>query len=142
MPDGSWVMFRLKTLVFVPGSSNISAICAGNEIRISIEAPGSEFWTARFKGPEDAALQPQWYEISHGLNPELDDFGDMEIVGRGPGCDRRQGRFRVNAIDVQNGRINLFDATFIQFCNGHGESLYGDLRLENMASGSAASCRK
>ena len=126
---------------FVPGNSTIVAECEGNEVRMSF-AKGGETWTARFKAPGNEPIGTRSIEVVRPAPKDLEDaVGLLEIAGRGRSCNTKTfGRFSVNEIDLQNNRVNVFDASFVQYCDDRPEALYGDLRLVNVAPGSSSSC--
>jgi hypothetical protein len=126
----------------VPGTATIDATCVGNEVRISLVAPGAESWSARFKAPGNEPLEARGYAVARDNDGPYEYFADMDISGRGRACRTVQGEFTINEWDVRNNRINVFAATFTQRCDGSDVALYGGVRLENMADGSAASCRR
>jgi hypothetical protein len=121
---------------FVPGTSTISAVCDRNEVRVRITAPGSQVWSATFRGSVD---EPLWAGAAYDVfSAGEKDYGpDLAISSQGRVCSTTDGRFFVEEIDLRNNRVNLFRATFEQRCNGGDAALYGEVRVENMPSSSS-----
>ena len=130
---------------FVPGPATFSAVCDRNEVRIQVRVTGPqgpELWTARFKGPNDEPLREgDAFPYATRLGLTVDGPG-MDISGRGRECNNNAGRFFVEEIDLRNHRVNLFRATFDQYCyDGKEGSVYGEVRVEHMpASSSIVEC--
>jgi len=116
---------------FVPGTSTISAVCDRNEVRVRIAAPGSQVWSATFRGYGGEPLRAGVaYDVFSAGEKE---YGpELDISGPGRACSTIDGRFFVEEIDLSNNRVNLFRAAFQQRCNGSDAGLYGEVRVENM----------
>lgn len=125
---------------FVPGTSTISAVCDRNEVRVRITAPGSQVWSATFRG---SVNEPLWAGAAYDVYSAGEkEYGpDLDIRGQSRACSTTDGRFLVEEIDLRNNRVNLFRASFEQRCNGSDGALYGEVRVENMPpSSSVGNC--
>ncbi len=123
---------------FIPGSSTISAVCERDEVRIQVSGRGQQ-WSATFQGGASLPLTFGPYEaIRAGTDGER---SGLNISGQGRSCDSLYGKFVVEELDLRNNRVNLFKASFQQYCDGENAGLYGEVRVENMPpSGSGATC--
>ena len=124
---------------FLPGSSTISARCDRNEVRVLVTAPDGQPWSATFQALDGQPLIFGFYDaIRAGTDGE---WPGLNITSQGRSCSSLTGRFFVEEIDLRNNRVNLFRASFEQTCDGSEDSLYGEVRVENMPPSSpAAQC--
>ena len=129
---------------FVPGSAKFSAFCDENWVNIRIETAGPEFWHATFRARGRDPLRPGVYHATGVASNFSEPY--LQISGRGRACSRSEARFSIEQIDLQNNKVNVFQASFEQQCVGGNQppgSIRGQLRLQFMPpSSSVVTCMR
>jgi hypothetical protein len=133
--QGGWVRYY-------PGyADSFSGACERNEIRVQVEGPARDSWSATFRAPEGEPLRTGAYESATRIAANRP-HGTMSISGRGRSCDELVGRFVVHQIDLRGDRINLLRLSYEQQCLNVGPPawLRGELRIVDLPSSSGAQC--
>jgi hypothetical protein len=116
-----------------PGSSEMTAACAGNEVRVEMDAQDPEIWTVRLKAPLGQPLAIGSYESASQIG-STGPHATMMVSGRHQSCSEVSGRFVIHDLDLQNDRVNRLHASFEQQCLNTGTSgwLRGEVRIADM----------
>lgn len=100
---------------FVPSSSGTPIEYV--EIRVSPTASGQgSNWRAAFKAPDDLPLQEQVYPMANRYPFEPPGVAGLSVTGSGRGCNRSSGSFQIHTLTSTNASVDVFVATFEQFC--------------------------
>ena len=108
----------------------------GNRVRVSLTAPGGDWWYLSFQAPTGQTLTPgatydgatRVIESSAGPSPRMD------VSGNGRGCNALTGSFTV--VDVVYGPYGYLQdlhLTFEQHCEGAEAALRGELDVSGPA---------
>jgi hypothetical protein len=116
----------------LPPSTTFSASCDRNTVRIRMDDPAGEFWSASFTGLPNKAVTTGTYDVDpSAVNSFFVPTGaQMSVSGASRGCSGETGQFVVREADyTADGDVRHFWATFEQHCDRTRPPLRGDVRV-------------
>ena len=116
-----------QTRSFSSPASTFTASFDGTTFAASISSPGGG-WSVTIAAPAGQPLQPGTYENATRWPFNPPGQPGLSVSGEGRGCNTLSGRFTVARAE-QTEETTIFEASFVQHCEGFGPALVGQIRI-------------
>jgi hypothetical protein len=121
---------RMHTYSTTTNDTFTTSVQTGNVLLVRVETAGGTWYDLRFAAPHGANIEPGEYLRATRWPFQSPSSPGLDISGDGRGCNTLAGHFKVQEIRYNlSGGVDLFRATFEQYCGSSGGPLNGEVRI-------------